>query len=44
MGKNEYQKKYAEVKKKLHVCGGSYDSKEYQGLKQLMNFYYKKSL
>ncbi len=42
MSKKQYQAKYAEVKRKLHTCSGSYDSQEYKGLKALMNFYYAK--
>lgn len=34
----QYQTKYAEIKARLHVC----KAEEYEGLKQLMNYYYCK--
>ena len=42
MIKKEYQKKYAEVKKRMHTSGAAYGSQEYRALKDLMNYYYKK--
>jgi len=38
--KKEFQKKYSDIKKQLHLM--VYGTKEYNTLKNLMNFYYRK--